>query len=280
MRTSNPQLYFKNNFFSERLTSNIKNKELISSFKAPNIGSKLENYLHNDAWNDDLEGETKVYLIKDKDGLLAAFFSLKCGILYDDKEYQKLTGDELELLSLVFKEYIQNSPEKHINIHTYCEYYQQMDYYRKEALVHFAEQKSNDFLELQKTHDGKYTRRVYKTYSAMEIVHFCKNSCYSYDGAYTNEVLVGAGFFWEQIIPKIQEAVNIVGCKYLYLFAADNSDPIKARSLTRYYEYAFKFEEIQNLMVLKPDYDRRCQTMIQEVSEIEFNKSLFWSENE
>lgn len=62
------QSYFEGHFSVERLTSNVGNKELIKDFKAPEKGHKLGVYLHEKAWNDDLEGETKVYLIKDDKG--------------------------------------------------------------------------------------------------------------------------------------------------------------------------------------------------------------------
>lgn len=62
--------YFEDHFFVEWLTSKADNKELIKCFEAPSKGFKLGEYLHKKAWTDDLEGETKVYLIKDDKGLL------------------------------------------------------------------------------------------------------------------------------------------------------------------------------------------------------------------
>lgn len=93
--------YFDGHFSVERLTAKAENKDLIKNFKAPKKGFKLGEYLHEKAWTDDLEGETKVYLIKDDEGFLVAFFSIKCGLLYDSHEYEKLKGDELEFVNLV-----------------------------------------------------------------------------------------------------------------------------------------------------------------------------------
>ena len=90
-------------------------------------------------------------------------------------------------------------------------------------------------------------------------------------------VSLGAGLFWKKIIPKVQEAITVVGCRYLYLFAADNSDYEETRSLIRYYKDDFKFDELQDLMIIKSDYDRRCQAMIQDVSEIERDEYTFWA---
>lgn len=120
-------------------------------------------------------------------------------------------------------------------------------------------------------------KRVHETYSAIEIAHFCKNIHFEYDIDYMQGVSLGAGLFWIKIIPKILEAIKIVGCKYLYLFAADNSDYEKVRSLIRYYKDDFKFDELQDLIVIKPDYDKGCQAMIQDVTEIEKDETAFWA---
>lgn len=39
----------------------------------------------------------------------------------------------------------------------------------------------------------------------------------------TINVLLGFGLFWEKIVPIIEEISKKVGCKYLYLFAADET---------------------------------------------------------
>ncbi len=100
--------YFDDHFFVERLTSKVENKKLINDFVAPKKGANLGAYLHDKAWNDDLEGETKVYLIKDENDFLIAFFSIKCGLLYDNHEYERLKCDELEFVNLVVGEYKRN----------------------------------------------------------------------------------------------------------------------------------------------------------------------------
>lgn len=269
--------YFESHFSVERLTSKVENKNLIKNFKAPEKGFKLGEYLHEKAWTDDLEGETKVYLIKDENDFLVAFFSIKCGLLYDSHEYEKLKGDELEFVNLVVEQYEMNLPEKSDTIQAYYEYYEQIADERKDKLIEIAFQRYDDSEEARTSKDGSFIKRVHETFSAIEIAHFCKNICYEYNIDDMQGVSLGSGLFWEKIIPKIKEAISIVGCKYLYLFAADNSDYEKVRSLVRYYKDDFKFDEIQDLMIIKPDYDRRCQAMIQDVSEIEQDGIAFWA---
>lgn len=269
--------YFGGHFSVERLTAKAENKDLIKSFKAPEKGFKLGEYLHEKAWTDDLEGETKVYLIKDDKGFLVAFFSVKCGLLYDSHEYEKLKGDELEFVNLVVEQYEMNLPDKGDIIQAYYDCYDQIEDERKDKLMEIAFQRYDDSEEVRTSKDGSSIKRVHETFSAIEIAHFCKNDCYEYNMDNMMGVSLGSGLFWEKIIPKIKEAISIVGCKYLYLFAADNSDYKKVRSLVRYYKDDFKFDEIQDLMIIKPDYDRKCQAMIQDVLEIERDGIAFWA---
>ncbi|MCM1049429.1 MAG: hypothetical protein NC433_13495 [Clostridiales bacterium] len=269
--------YFQDNFYVERLTSKAENKNLIKAFEAPKKGIMLEWYLHQKAWNDDLEGETKVYLIKDKNDFLVAFFSIKCGLLYDSHEYEKLKGDELEFVNLVIEQYEMNLSDKDDIIQAYYVCYEQITDERKDKLLEIAYQRYYAAEEERTSNDGRYIKRVHETFSAMEIAHFCKNIHYKYNIDDMQGVSLGAGLFWEKIIPKIKEAICIVGCKYLYLFAADNSDYEQVRSLIRYYKDDFKFDEIQGLMIIKPDYDSKCQAMIQDVSEIERDSIAFWA---
>ena len=269
--------YFEDHFIVERLTSKADNEELIRCFEAPSKGFRLGEYLHEKAWMDDLEGETKVYLIKDDKGFLVAFFSVKCGLLYDSHEYEKLKGDELEFVNLIVEQYEMNLPDKKDTIRAYYEYYDQIVGERKDKLMEIAFQRVDDTEEVRTSKDGNFIKRVHETYSAIEIGHFCKNVHYEYDIDDMQGVSLGAGLFWKKIIPKVQEAITVVGCRYLYLFAADNSDYEETRSLIRYYKDDFKFDELQDLMIIKPDYDRRCQAMIQDVAEIERDEYTFWA---
>jgi len=72
--------YFRN-FTCEVLTSNIKNKELISGFQSQKIKNQLESYIKDEskAWAEDMDGETRVYLIKDQSGQIDLFFLLNVG---------------------------------------------------------------------------------------------------------------------------------------------------------------------------------------------------------
>ena len=69
--------YFRE-FEYEVLTSKPANKELIGEFVSKKANNSLESYIRDidKAWTEDLDGETRVYLVKDKSsGDIALFFS-------------------------------------------------------------------------------------------------------------------------------------------------------------------------------------------------------------
>ena len=106
------------------------------------------------------------------------------------------------------------------------------------------------------------------------------------------------------IVPHILEIAKLVGCKYIYLFAADNSeeetttnqpapiydpfsdpyddveeqdDKVEIRKLVNYYMNELKFHSVIQYKVLKPHYERSCFTLVQEVSELQKNRESVWA---
>nr|WP_296009667.1 hypothetical protein [uncultured Blautia sp.] len=72
------------------LTSNQKNKNLLEEFRSQKNRNTLEEYLKKQAWKEDLDGETRIYLVKDSVGRIVLFFSIKCGLLFRKNQYDKL----------------------------------------------------------------------------------------------------------------------------------------------------------------------------------------------
>lgn len=65
--------YFRS-FKCEVLTSDENNKSMISEFQSQINNNGLGDYLKNSAWNEDIDGETRVYLVKDQNEHIALFF--------------------------------------------------------------------------------------------------------------------------------------------------------------------------------------------------------------
>ena len=188
--------YLKEQLFIESLTANELNKEAIQKFSASKKVKGLEKYLKTQAWKEDNEGSTKVYLVRDKQTHdIVFFFALNVAM------------------------------EKYNNLRFPLGFY----------------------------------------------------------------------VFWEIVINKVLEITQLLGCRYLYLFAADNSDHmgninsvqnvlydldeeevVPTYELVEYYKNELKFQEIQSLAILKAHYDFQCFSLYQPINQLINNRKLSW----
>lgn len=269
---SNNKRDFFQNFYPEILTSKQVNQQLINSFVANDKGKGLEDYLKNKAWKADLEGETKVYLVKDLNNSIALFFSIKCGLLYKKYQYDDLESDKLDFVNMLVGAMLQNDND------TLDNYYNSEMYDLEEMnyLFKIASNRIDLKMEDKELQDNKYTLKVEECYSAIEIHHFCRNIMYK-----TNEqvgVPLGFGIFWEVIVPLVCDIANRVGCKYLYLFAADQTEDREVKKLVQHYKNELKFSDVEDMMLIKPYYDKGCWGLVQAVSDLQYNREAVWEE--
>ena len=162
------------------------------------------------------------------------------------------------------------------------------------------------FTALEKQHsykkelelEGENIIRTKKSFPSVELEHFCAYDPIgllppyvpkSYAKAFKaehNPVLkrwnqmgmgnqsLGTTVFWNFVEPKIREIRDLVGCQYLYLFAADEK---KDGDLTNYYKkLGFDFRD--DINVTKPAYDFQCFFMCQEVSSLRTRRNAFFRE--
>lgn len=263
----------------ELLTSNDANKELIKEFESINPKDDLQNYIRDNsrAWNDDMNGETRVYLIKDKAGDIACYFSIKCGLLVGEDLDERLADDERELLELYVnaKKDADEEAEKGFYDAINSMFPEKADYIFQIALKRF--ERKTEALEINQSES---TINVPMCYSAMEVKHLCKNVKYKMPAEV--KVPIGFGLFWEKIVPLIEEISNVIGCKYVYIFAADDvrkENDKEIQKLVRYYKNDLKFSECgEGLKLIKPDYDNYCYGLVQEVSKLKANRENIWEE--
>ena len=239
---------------------------------ATSEGKGLEDYLKNKAWKADLEGETRVYLVKDQNSSIALFFSIKCGLLYKKYQYDDLESDKLDFVNMLVDAMLQKDND------TLSNYYNSGMYDLKEMeyLFKIASHRIDLKMEDKELQDNKYTLKVEECYSAIEIHHFCRNSMYK-----INEQIgipLGFGLFWEVIVPLVYDITNQVGCKYLYLFAADKSTNEEVKKLVQYYKNELKFSDVEDMMLIKPYYDKGCLGLVQAVSDLQYNRDAVWEE--
>lgn len=67
--------------------------------------NSLETYIRdeNKAWTEDLDGETRVYLVKDEFENIALFFSVKCGLLVGENMEEKLSEEYQEFVDAIIE---------------------------------------------------------------------------------------------------------------------------------------------------------------------------------
>ncbi|OOO00367.1 MAG: hypothetical protein ATN35_01315 [Epulopiscium sp. Nele67-Bin004] len=99
---------------------------------------------------------------------------------------------------------------------------------------------------------------------AIELSYFCKNEKYTFNDIPPTGI--GAYIFVEFITPMITEISGKIGCKYFFLYAADNTED---KLLINYYEQELGFSQANNTLVpLLPYYDRGCKFMFIDINNL------------
>lgn len=277
------------------MTKHEINKELIKSFKSKNEGDDLERFLKDPerAWKEDKDGELSVYLIKDKDGKIAAYFSIRCGLIIDSEVEDNFSKEENELIALYTKASKEKDEEEKEKLYN-C----MVNFYGEKAdtLVSNALDRLDKKTEKERTNQEKSTMYVSNSYSAVELKHFCKNANYKIIDEL--KCPLGVGLFWKKIVPLFVKISKTVGCRYLYLFAADitrdNSyddikqgifdDELEEDALSKkkdrlinYYKSHFGFGECNEAVrLIKPSYDDYCYGLMQKVDGLLQSEKRFW----
>lgn len=96
---------------------------------------------------------------------------------------------------------------------------------------------------------------VHKVIPAIELAHFCMNEKWVKQNGKGQGKLI----FYNYILPIVKKLSEYVGCKFMYLYAADDTED---ETLVKYYE-SLKFQKIRNVQYCSifPDYDIDCKLM-------------------
>lgn len=264
-------------FKYEVLTSKPENKDLISEFISQKANNSLESYIKDEdkAWAEDSSGETRVYLVKDESGNIALFFSVKCGLLVEENLDEKLSDEHQDFVDAII--YVKREADDEAirqmyeaGLSMYGEY--------TDLLFRIADKRLDTKTEATEIGQSENTINVSNCISAIELRHLCKNENFHIPDDLG--VPLGFGLFWEVIVPMIIDITKQVGCKYIYLFAADKTDEkTELRKLISYYKNVLKFSECgEGIKLVKPEYDNHCYGLIQKVTELEYNREAVWHE--
>lgn len=258
----------------ERLSSNSDNMRLIDNF-FNRRNSSLVHTLKNEAMEEDTEGSIAYYVIKDKQDNILFFFSLKSGSLYDshlDTNLIKL----LKNLNTFIQDSL-NDPDltdtQRASLNSFHEKIRSHKGITTYDLDNLPKKKDDLFADLEKELNRNVTH-VGKTYSSIELVHFCANN--EYDDLWLSFKMphsIGVIVFWFFVAKKVLEVKELLGIQYLFLFAADLSD---YRTLIEYYMDRLGFNRDEERATVKPIYDLSCEFMYQETKNLAERRQVFF----
>lgn len=274
MRITPEQLNILEKLECQRLSSDIRNIHEVENF-SNDINDDIAQTLRNEAFSEDESNCVAYYVVKHPNGQILFFFSLKCGLLFD----HFINPDLLEQLRKLAEGLNDISDDKSLTPRQRQDITEVMEKIRASKGVsisdlHKLPQQKLDILEELEKELNSDIARVGKTFSGIELVHFCSNTetDYLWDN-FELPQLRGATIFWYFVVPKVLETLKYVGCQYLFLFAADKS---KDEKLVRYYEDQLNFQRPDELATAKPFYDFTCRFMCHDISTLEKEKESFF----
>ena len=257
-----------------RLSSDEEHLRLVDDFFNRRNDS-LSHTLQNEAYEEDVEGGTAYFVVKNGEGRIVFFFSLKGGLLYDQ---------HIDERNLKFMKKISEFVEKSLNdpditdeqVVLFVKFLEKLRSHKgvtKSDLENLPQKDSTLLDDLEMELNNNITH-VGKTYSAVELVHFCANDAYRDNWSLDMmEHTLGEVVYWKFVVPKVIEARRLMGVQYFYLFAADMSPD---RDLVRYYNARLKFTLDVDRSTVKPLYDLSCKFMYQETKDLERLQRLFF----
>ena len=257
-------------FTCQRLTDDDMNLHKIQNFLSYR-GPGLVNTLRNKGWSEDCRGSTAYYVVKNPQGRIMLFFSLKCGILFDP-DYVDRCADEFSETQRLWRTWNQGRAGDEAALEELAQLRRELgEENYKNRIRDLREEYEERTAVLQriksdKRHEpNKKIVRVDESHPAVELVEFCVNErLRSYwqerfqQSFATRRQTMGKVLFWWFIVPKMIEVSSLVGCEYAYLFAADDEPD---GDLVRYYEDALHFRKLTHLGTIKPYYDMTCYFM-------------------
>lgn len=274
MRITDDQRIILEELKCERLSSNYDNMRLIDNFFNRRNPSLVQT-LQNEAMEEDIEGKIAYYIVKDKYDNILFFFSLKSGSLYDSH----LDANVIKLFKTL-NAYIQDSlsdpdltDKQRMDLNIFQEKIRSHKGVTRYDLDNLPKKKAELFADLEKELSKDVTH-VGKTFSSIELVHFCaNNNCDDVWASLGMPHSIGVIVFWNFIVEIVLKVRKLIGNQYLFLFAADLSDN---DSLIGYYKDRLDFMRDEERATIKPIYDLSCEFMYQETNDIEERRKMFF----
>ena len=278
MKITEKQQAFLDGLICQRLTADRKNKDQVPNF-SNQMSWVLTEYFLEAAWKADEAGNPAIYVIKNQKNEILFYFGLRCGELQTPLDEEELKAGIELVQEALYQLRFHTGPGVKEQVDLFIESIRngRMDFDVALELNDRLDLKNNKLQDLLRDkHKEKNTHvvRVLKSYPAVEMTHFVANdeaaAFWSRSGIKRK---MGETFFWQFIVPKVQEIRTLVGCDYLYLFSADRDGN---RSLVNYYHDKLHFEQPEDVGTNKPRYDFTCEFMCQKMTDLEANREKFF----
>lgn len=274
MKITEEQRRHIDNLHCERLTSNDDNMRQVDDFFNRRNNSISET-LQNEAFEEDLSGKIAYYVVKNENGDILFYFSLKCGMLYDsfidDRSLNLLNKLIVQLDNISVQSDL--TPDESIVVNKFREKLRSHKGLTKKEIEQIPKIGPSVMKDLEKEF-GENVTHVGCTFSGIELVHFCANDRFNdYWDEKTEGQKLGVVVFWEFVVREVLAAMKHVGCQYLFLFAADQTED---EELVAYYRDSLYFKEAVDVSTAKPIYDLTCKFMYQEASGLSSERKYFY----
>lgn len=253
-------------------------RRILETIKGPAVGDLGESRLpalfrHKDHINDDLEGALASFVVLNDAQEVLIYFALRCGELFVKVDHEKMN---LGHNAFVGESILRQRPidvdkkAKALNaIKEALEAGLELDDFRFYAV------KKESYLSDLLTEPCKEISRVHEVHSGVELKFFGINaSARNYWKSLNLPQRMGVTLFWHHIVPKLEDIREIVGCRYLYLFAADE-DPDER--LVNYYRNALFINGKLNLSANKPYFDYNSRFLYQDIATLSRLRTEFFA---
>lgn len=267
---------YLNSLVCQRISADQLNRFAIDKFENGKNGSLP--YALKNGWSQDKTDKVAYYILKEPgvNGDPLLFFSLKCGEIVKPFNLEKLRAALENSEALLEAACGMDAPAWAKEIVEKRKVDGELpDRKLREFYVRYKRNKMKWYQYTDEIRlEGENIVRTKQTMAGVELVHFCVHSPAQKKWKATGmgSGSMGRTMFWNFVVPVIQQVRELVGCEYIYLFAADEN---KNGRLVNYYK-SLGFEIRDDLTVSKPEYDFCCFFMCQKVTSLRNRQNEFF----
>ena len=275
-RITREQRAYLDSLVCQRISASRDNREYIQKFvNAQNPGLS---YALKAGWGTDEKDKVAYYIVREpqEGGEPLFFFSLRCGEVDVPYNLEKLRVAMENSEALLDAAYGLDAPDwakaivEKRKVNGVLPPSKLKEFYNR----HRRNMQKWRLYDNEVRLEGTNIIRTKQALAGVELVHFCAHTpaAQRWKEMGFQPQTLGRTMFWNFVVPVIQQVRDLVGCEYLYLFAADEK---KHGKLVRYYQ-ELGFEIREDLCVSKPEYDFGCFFMCQKVTALRNRRNAFF----